>query len=258
MVNQSAWPSSPNRGSLVVAIVQHVVNVAGSCIRIVHMRRYRSERNLIKLVFDLMNACSEYARFVVKRAPQEVHVRILCSLMLELRCTHVATGKSMTSSALDGQKVMPRPLCSHASTQPHAWPAIKVHGSSAYTVAHGLRGVFACTRHHKNLDFAQADATFQVSTKLTKLLWNREFAAAWPIVLQTQWPEALHPVVQHLQQRLRERVQDYICKAYTNVKVASACAMLGLSRDELLSGVTRPVTHWQAAHITVQMLQMET
>jgi CSN8/PSMD8/EIF3K family len=84
----------------------------------------------------------------------------------------------------------------------------------------------------------QDDAAFQASAHLLKLLWNREFVQAWPVLSAGAWPECLAPMTGHLKDALRQRVAAYIGNAYINISVDNAAAMLGMAKEELVAGVS--------------------
>ena len=89
----------------------------------------------------------------------------------------------------------------------------------------------------------QNDASFQACTQLTKLLWNREFAPAWPVLRDTAWPEAVAPLAEALQPQLRRRVADFIGKAYCVINVSSASTVLGLSEEDTIQSAFHRKTH---------------
>jgi hypothetical protein len=84
------------------------------------------------------------------------------------------------------------------------------------------------------MSVVQTDASFQACAHLTKLLWNKAFEAAWPLLRDTAWEESLRPLAQALEARLRHRVAEYISKAYSSIAISSAAALMGLTEQQAI------------------------
>lgn len=82
----------------------------------------------------------------------------------------------------------------------------------------------------------QSKPDFKRCSQLLKLLWNREYAAAWPVLRGQPWPDAVQPMVQQLDGALQQRVVSFINKAFSSIRVDNACSLLGAHREELLQG----------------------
>ena len=82
----------------------------------------------------------------------------------------------------------------------------------------------------------QSQQEFKQCIQLVKLLWNREFAAAWPVLRDAKWSDTAQPMAQQLESALQQRVVSFINKAYTSIRVDNACSLLGAKREDMLQG----------------------
>jgi CSN8/PSMD8/EIF3K family len=90
--------------------------------------------------------------------------------------------------------------------------------------------------HGSRIACVQAYPAFQEAARVVKLFWNREYAPLWPLLSAPNWPEPVRPMVVALRTVLRQHIAELISNAYSTVTVATATALLGSTRDELLSG----------------------
>lgn len=82
----------------------------------------------------------------------------------------------------------------------------------------------------------QEYAPFQAVTQLTKLYWNREYVQIWPLLATTDWPEAARPLVEGFAAQFRTYIIALINRAFSTVRTSTACAMLGMTQEQLGEG----------------------
>jgi hypothetical protein len=92
----------------------------------------------------------------------------------------------------------------------------------------------------KALAGVQENGTFKECIRLVKLLWNREFEPAWPILRSCEWPYGVVPMAQQLEVVLRARVESFISRAYVKISLANASALLGVDPVRLVAGLSSP------------------
>ena len=61
------------------------------------------------------------------------------------------------------------------------------------------------------------------------------------ILRQNPWSPELQPVIVQFEQKIRSKVLDLVCKAYSSICVEKAAALVGVSREELIRGETTQI-----------------
>ncbi|KAL5489241.1 hypothetical protein EMCRGX_G018311 [Ephydatia muelleri] len=69
--------------------------------------------------------------------------------------------------------------------------------------------------------------------EIGKKLWQRDFAAVYPLAHNASWPQYLVPIVTDLVARVRTRVMNLVGKAYSTISITDLCSLLGQTEQEV-------------------------
>jgi len=69
--------------------------------------------------------------------------------------------------------------------------------------------------------------------KIGQLLWSRDFPSAH-LALNQEWPEEISKYILILKEKLQERVQNIVSKAYSSIKADEFAKLLGMNEQQAL------------------------
>lgn len=84
-------------------------------------------------------------------------------------------------------------------------------------------------------DIKEANEELSIIWQVGKLMWKKSYAEIYPVINSCPtWPNHLKNIMHLIMDSTRQRVVKLISKAYSNISVADASAMLGLSQSDTL------------------------
>lgn len=83
----------------------------------------------------------------------------------------------------------------------------------------------------------QQHEEFKLALQVVKYTWNREYAHVWRILKSDTWGTERAAFLQAVLSALREVVATSITAAYSVMRIENACETLGMSLEELKTGV---------------------
>ncbi|CAD7698983.1 unnamed protein product, partial [Ostreobium quekettii] len=81
----------------------------------------------------------------------------------------------------------------------------------------------------------QGNTELQSAFRVLGVLWNRQYECYWPALSGHQWSPDVKALVDELTIRLRNRVVDLVCHAYSTIFVAKFAGFVGLTEKQAIA-----------------------